>query len=218
MKFYISPSIISADFTKITEEITKIESFEDSFVHLDIMDGNFVPNITFGPFIVEQIRNITKLPFDTHLMIKEPDKYIESFIDAGSDFITFHIEESSFPLRILEKIKKLNKKCGISLNPATPVEHVVGLLPFVDIVLVMSVEPGFSGQSFIESSLERISFLRNFKEKNNLNYLISVDGGINDKNILKVLEAGANVLVMGNFFFKNDFSAVKNIILKYREC
>ena len=218
MKFYISPSIISADFTKITEEITKIESFEDSFVHLDIMDGNFVPNITFGPFIVEQIRNITKLPFDTHLMIKDPDKYIESFVDAGSDFITFNIEESSFPLRILERIKKLHKKCGISLNPATPVESIVGLLPFVDMVLVMSVEPGFSGQSFIKSSLERISFLNNFRKRNNLKFLISVDGGINGENILSVLEAGANVLVMGNFFFKNDFSIVKNIILKYREC
>ncbi|MEF3245612.1 MAG: ribulose-phosphate 3-epimerase [Caldisericaceae bacterium] len=216
MKFYISPSIIASNFTNLKKEIEKIESFDQAFVHLDIMDGNFVPNITFGPFIVEQMRKITNLPFDTHLMIKNPDNFVEEFALAGSDFITFHIEETVFPLRILKKIQKLGKKCGISFNPATPVESVVEVLPYTDIVLVMSVEPGFSGQTFIPSTLSKIEKLNELRKSNGYNFLISVDGGINEKTMKSVLDAGADILVMGSFFFKNDLSFVKGVVENLR--
>ncbi|MGB9793773.1 MAG: ribulose-phosphate 3-epimerase [Caldisericum sp.] len=214
MKFIISPSIISADFTSIKEELKKVEYFGNSFLHLDIMDGNFVPNITFGPFIGEQLRKITNLPFDTHLMINHPEEFIEKFA-MFSDYITFHIEETRFPFRLVNAIKNLNRKCGISLNPSTPIEQVFDVLPYVDLVLIMSVEPGFSGQKFIRETLPKIIKVREFRDKNSLELLISVDGGINEETIPLVLEAGADVLVMGNFFFKNDFEFVRSIIEKY---
>ncbi len=217
MNFYISPSIIAANFTNLKKEIEKIEVFDQAFIHLDIMDGNFVPNITFGPFIVEQVRKITNLPFDTHLMIKNPNDFVEEFALAGSDYITFHIEETVFPLRILTKIKKLGKKCGISFNPATPVESIVEVLPYVDMVLVMSVEPGFSGQEFISSSLTKIEKLNELRKSKGYNFLISVDGGINEKTMRSVLDAGADVLVMGSFFFKNDLSFVRGVIENLRQ-
>lgn len=217
MNFYISPSIISANFTNLKKEIEKIEVFDQAFIHLDIMDGNFVPNITFGPFIVEQMRKITNLPFDTHLMIKNPNDFVEEFALAGSDYITFHTEETAFPLRILKKIRKLGKKCGISFNPATPVESIVEVLPYVDMVLVMSVEPGFSGQEFIPSSLTKIEKLNELRKSKGYNFLISVDGGINEKTIKSVLDAGADVLVMGSFFFKNDLSFVRSVIENLRK-
>ncbi|MFU2157838.1 MULTISPECIES: ribulose-phosphate 3-epimerase [Caldisericum] len=214
MKFIISPSIISADFTSIKEELKKVEYFGNSFLHLDIMDGNFVPNITFGPFIGEQLRKITNLPFDTHLMINHPEEFIEKFA-MFSDYITFHIEETRFPFRLVNAIKNLNRKCGISLNPSTPIEQVFDVLPYVDLVLIMSVEPGFSGQKFIRETLPKIIKVREFRDKNSLELLISVDGGINEETIPLVLEAGADVLVMGNFFFKNDFEFVRSIIERY---
>jgi len=217
MNFYISPSIIAANFTNLKKEIEKIEVFDQAFIHLDIMDGNFVPNITFGPFIVEQVRKITNLPFDTHLMIENPNDFVEEFALAGSDYITFHIEETVFPLRILTKIKKLGKKCGISFNPATPVESIVEVLPYVDMVLVMSVEPGFSGQEFISSSLTKIEKLNELRKSKGYNFLISVDGGINEKTMRSVLDAGADVLVMGSFFFKNDLSFVRGVIENLRQ-
>ncbi|BAL81122.1 ribulose-phosphate 3-epimerase [Caldisericum exile] len=216
MKFIVSPSIISADFTNIKEEIKKVEYFQDSFLHLDIMDGNFVPNITFGPFIGEQLRNITNIPFDTHLMINHPEKFIERFA-VFSDYITFHIEETTFPFRLVNTVKGLNKKCGVSLNPSTPIEHVFDLLPYVDLLLIMSVEPGFSGQKFIKETLLKIEKAYEFRKKNGLTFLISVDGGINEETIQLVLEKGVDVLVMGNFFFKNDFNFVKSVINKYRK-
>ena len=215
MKFYISPSIISADFINIKEEIKKVESFEDSFLHLDIMDGNFVPNITFGPFIGEQLRKLTNIPFDTHLMIRYPEAFIEKFAPF-SHFITFHIEATMFPFRLINTIKSLNKKCGVSLNPLTPVEYIFDILPYVDLLLVMSVEPGFSGQKFIKETLSKIRKVHEFRNKNDLNFLISVDGGVNEETMPLVLKEGADVLVMGNFFFKKDFDFVRNTIGKLR--
>lgn len=215
MKFHISPSIISADFTNIKEEIKKVEYFEDSFLHLDIMDGNFVPNLTFGPFIGEQLRTLTNIPFDTHLMVNHPENYFEKFAPF-SDFITFHIEETTFPFRLVNAVKGLNRKCGISLNPATPIEHVFDILPYVDLLLIMTVEPGFSGQKFIKETLSKIKKANEFRLINNFNYLISVDGGINEETMPLVLSVGADILVMGNFFFRNDFNYVKSVIEKLR--
>jgi len=210
----LSPSILSSDFTDLKATIRILELGNADWIHLDIMDGNFVPNLTFGPIIVEAINRLTDLPLDTHLMIFNPDNYIEKFAEAGSDVLTVHQEASIHLHRTIMKIKSLEVKAGVSINPATPVSAIENVLDEVDLVLVMSVNPGFGGQSFIKNSLKKISSLREIKEKNNYNFLIEVDGGIDIDNVRSVLDAGADVIVAGASIFKDPDPVQKTIKLK----
>jgi len=209
-KLIISPSLLGADFTKLNEEVKKVES-ACSWLHLDVMDGVFVPNISFGIPVIKSLRKETKLFFDTHLMITKPIKYIKDFVNAGADLITFHLEaclDNEEVVNTITKIKENNVKVGISLKPNTSVETIFDLLinHHIDLVLIMSVEPGFGGQEFIPSSLDKIKKLKKFILENNLNTLIEVDGGINDKTAKEVINAGVDVLVSGSYLFKsNDF-------------
>jgi ribulose-phosphate 3-epimerase len=208
----IAPSILAGDFSKLNEEIRKVEMVENSWLHLDVMDGNFVPNISFGPCVVKGIRRLTERFLDVHLMVNHPELLVKPFAEIPVDLITFHIEETTFPLRIIQKIKNAGTKVGISLNPFTHLDTVVSVLSLVDLLLIMSVEPGFAGQKFIDSSLEKIKKAKEIRKKMNLKFLIEVDGGINDSNLKIVTEAGADVVVLGSFFFENDFKRVKEAI------
>lgn len=199
----ISPSILSADFSKLREEIQTIDAAP--FLHIDVMDGVFVPNISFGAKIQKEIRPYFKnMVFDTHLMIIDPIKYVKDFAEAGSDYITFHVEANSDVADTINEIKKYNVKPGISIKPNTKVEEIIPYLKDLDLVLVMSVEPGFGGQKFIPSALDKIKQLAQLKKENGYNYLISVDGGINDDTLSLVSAAGVEVVVAGSYLFKQD--------------
>jgi len=210
----LSPSILSSDFTDLKSTIRILELGNADWIHLDIMDGNFVPNLTFGPIIVDAINRITDLPLDTHLMISNPDFYIEKYIEAGSDILTVHQEAVVHLHRTIVKIKDFNVKAGVSINPATPISAIENILDEVDLVLIMSVNPGFGGQTFIKNALKKISALKEIKEKNNFNFLIEVDGGIDIDNIQQVLEAGADVIVAGASIFKDTEPIQKILKLK----
>lgn len=197
----IAPSILSADFLKLGEEIKAAEEAGADILHIDIMDGHFVPNITIGPFIVESIRNITSLPLDIHLMIEKPDTYLKDFIEAGADYLTVHLEASVHLHRTVQRIKEGGVKAGVSLNPATPVCGLEYVLPDIDFALLMSVNPGFGGQTFIPQVIDKIRTLKKFIEEKGLMTLIEVDGGINIDNAKNVASAGADILVMGSAFF-----------------
>lgn len=193
----IAPSLLSADFTKLAEEIRQVEEAGCDLIHIDVMDGHFVPNLTVGPFIVKAIRKITKLKLDTHLMIENPGRYIKDFADAGSDHITVHAEACPDNLEaVLDKIKGLGKGCGVSLRPPTPLDPVKPFLNKVDMILLMTVNPGFGGQAFMPEVLPKIEALRKIYAKD-----IEVDGGINKETSKKVVAAGANVLVAGTAVF-----------------
>ena len=198
----ISPSILSADFTKIYDAVKMLEQAGADYIHCDIMDGSFVPNITFGQYMVRDLRKITRLPLDVHLMIENPDKYIEEFADAGADIITIHEEATRHLDRSLQLIRSTGKKVGVSLNPHTPIDVLEYVLYNVDMVLLMSVNPGFGAQSFIESSLSKAKAMRAEIEKRGLEIDIEMDGGIGPGNIKDVIEAGVNVIVSGNTIFK----------------
>lgn len=217
MKFTIAPSILSADFSNLSGELKKINAISDSWVHLDVMDGHFVPNLTFGPCVVKSIRNVSDIFFDVHLMVEYPENLIGAFYNSGANAITFHIESTHFPMRLIKITKEFGVKVGVALNPATPVEQIFPILEFLDIVLVMSVEPGFSGQKFIPFSIEKIQRIADFRKKHGLNFLISVDGGVNEETAENILLAGADVLVMGSYFFKNDYTRVVKFIEHLRE-
>lgn len=197
----IAPSILSADFLRLGEEIKAAEEAGADMLHLDVMDGHFVPNITIGPFVIEAIRKITKLPLDVHLMIEEPDRYIKEFIKAGADLLTVHIEASVHLHRTIHWIKESGIRAGVSLNPATPVWSLDNILHDLDLVLVMSVNPGFGGQDFIPHVLEKIKTLKSMIREKGLQTLIEVDGGIKYDNAREVASAGADILVMGSGFF-----------------
>ncbi|MBL7069157.1 MAG: ribulose-phosphate 3-epimerase [Candidatus Omnitrophica bacterium] len=206
----IAPSILAADFSRLGEEIRAVEAAGADWIHVDVMDGNFVPNITIGPLVVRDIRKITKLPLDVHLMIKEPENYIDEFAKAGSDIITFHIEACRDPKGIISRIKSHGKKAGVSVKPGTGIDTIKGILDSLDLVLVMTVEPGFGGQEFIKDALSKIKELRGLYKK-----VIEVDGGISGKTSKLVLEAGANALVAGTAIFgKSDY---KKTIQELRE-
>ncbi len=200
----IAPSILSADFSILGEEIKAIENAKADWVHIDVMDGHFVPNISFGEPIVKSIRKITDMPFDVHLMIENVDNYINDFASAGADYITIHQEAGNHIDRSIQLIKSLGIKAGISLNPATPVNSIEYLLPELDLVLIMSVNPGFGGQKFIPYTLDKIRLLKELREKNNYSYLIEVDGGVNTENAQMIIDAGVDVLVAGSAVFKSE--------------
>lgn len=200
----VAPSILSADFSVLGEEIKKIESSEADMVHIDVMDGHFVPNITIGPLVVSSIRPLTKLPLDVHLMINNPDRYLEAFKDAGADIITVHSEAVHHLDRVVSQISEMGLKAGVSLNPSTPETAIEYVLDKIDMILVMTVNPGFGGQSFIGDMLKKISRLRKTISERNLNIDIEVDGGINEDTVSKVTNAGANVLVAGSAFFSSE--------------
>ncbi|MCI6151914.1 ribulose-phosphate 3-epimerase [Fusobacterium perfoetens] len=197
----IAPSILSADFSKLGEEVISIDKAGADWVHIDVMDGIFVPNITFGPPVIKSIRNKTKLPFDVHLMITQPERYIEDFVKAGADLIVVHAESTIHLHRVIQQIKSYGVKAGVSLNPSTSPEVLKYIINDIDLVLVMSVNPGFGGQSFIESSIDKIKEIRKMSETID----IEVDGGINDKTIKKCIEAGANVFVAGSYVFGGNY-------------
>ena len=209
----IAPSLLSANFAHLAEQIKLVEKGKADWIHLDIMDGHFVPNITFGPLVVRSIRPITKLPLDAHLMVENPDQFIDDFKIAGVDHITVHVEGCRHLHRTIQKIRKHGLKAGVSLNPATPAISIREILPFVDQVLVMSVNPGFGGQSFIKQSLRKIQEIGMMAETIGRKIDISVDGGIDESNASDVVAAGATVLVAGYTIFtkKNIPQAVKNL-------
>ena len=211
-KIQISPSILSADFSQLGNEIKRLEVCGADLIHVDVMDGHFVPNLTIGPPVIKALRKYTKLPFDVHLMIDPVHKYIKEYAKAGSDIITIHPESTENLKSSIKEIKDLNKKAGVSLNPDTPIETILNDLNDIDLILVMSVFPGFGGQKFMPEVLKKIDELSKLRTKNNFNYKIEVDGGIDFSNSKKAIEAGADILVSGTTIFKeNNGDLKKNI-------
>ena len=211
-KIKISPSILSADFSELGKEIKKLEEGGADLIHVDVMDGHFVPNLTIGPPVIKTLRKYTKLPFDVHLMISPVHKYIKNFAEAGSDIITIHPEATEDLNESIFFIKELNKKVGGSLNPNTEINVIESQLSNIDLVLIMSVFPGFGGQKFIPETIKKIKDLKEIKDKNNYSFDIEVDGGINFSNSKDVINAGANILVSGTTIFKSNNGDVKKNI------
>ena len=210
----ISPSILSADFSKLGSEIQNLEKAKADLIHIDVMDGHFVPNITIGPEVISKLRKYTSLPFDVHLMISPVDNFIKDFAEAGADIITIHPEATDDIVNSIKKIKSYNKKVGISLNPKTSVKKVLPVLNLIDLVLIMSVNPGFAGQKFIKNTLEKVKMLRTEIDSKKLKTQIEIDGGINFENAKMAKEAGVNILVSGTTIFKeNKGNLKKNIQL-----
>ena len=210
----ISASILSADFSQLGNEIEDLEKEGADLIHIDVMDGHFVPNITIGPEVIHKLRKYTSLPFDVHLMISPVNNFIKNFAEAGADIITIHPEATDNLISSIEKIKSYNKKVGISLNPETSVDEVLPVLNLIDLVLVMSVNPGFEGQKFIENTLNKVKLLRQEIDNKKLNIQVEIDGGVNFENSKKVIQAGVNILVSGTTIFKeNGGNLKKNIQL-----
>ncbi|MBS4539743.1 ribulose-phosphate 3-epimerase [Clostridium sp. D2Q-11] len=213
--YKISPSILSADFSDLKSEINKIVEGGADYIHLDVMDGLFVPNITFGAPVIKNLRKITNKPFDVHLMIERPERYIDDFVDAGADIITVHQESSVHLHRTIQQIKNHGIKAGVSLNPATPIETIEYVLENLDMVLIMTVNPGFGGQSLIKEMKEKVMKLRSIIEEKNLDIDIQVDGGVKLDNIEEIKSWGANIFVVGSGIFKAK--DIKSETQKYKE-
>jgi|TARA_A100001388_G_C28762962_1_gene498897 ribulose-phosphate 3-epimerase len=211
-KIQISPSILSADFSQLAAEIKRLEEGGADMIHVDVMDGHFVPNLTIGPPVIKALRKHCKLMFDVHLMISPVHKYIKEYSDSGADIITFHPEATENMKDTISLIKSLNKKVGVSLNPDSEINKISNYLDGIDLVLVMSVFPGFGGQKFIPEVLNKIKTLKELKDKNNYNFDIEVDGGVNFSNSKDILKAGANILVSGTTVFKENNGDIKKNI------
>ncbi len=210
----ISPSILSADFSQLGSEIKRLEKGGADMIHVDVMDGHFVPNLTIGPEVIKSLRKHCSLKFDVHLMISPVHKYIDDYADAGADIITIHPEATENLIESINKIKKLNKKAGVSLNPESKISLIENLLNQIDLVLIMSVNPGFGGQKFMPEVLNKVKYLKNLKKEKDLNFDIEIDGGINFENCQEAIKAGANILVSGTTVFKsNNGDIEKNINL-----
>lgn len=211
----LAPSILSADFAALLEDVKKVEAAGCEYLHIDVMDGHFVPNITIGPLVVKSLRNRCNMTFDVHLMIENPDKYIEDFANAGADIITVHQEAAVHLHRTIQAIKALGKKAGVSLNPSTPVETLKHVIKDIDMVLIMTVNPGFGGQKFIDTMIPKIKEIKAMADQENKNLEIQVDGGITPDNVKLVVDAGANVVVAGSAIFgTND---IENTVKLFRK-
>ena len=211
----LAPSILSADFARLLEDVKKVEEAGCEYLHIDVMDGHFVPNITLGPNIVKSLRKDVNMVFDAHLMIENPDMYIKDFAEAGCDIIVVHQEACKHLHRTIQNIKSYNIKAGVALNPATPIETIKYILKDVDMVLIMTVNPGFGGQSFIDSMIDKIRELKAIVDEQSLNIDIQVDGGIKPSNVADVVKAGANVIVAGSAIFNS--SDIKETVIEFRE-
>ena len=211
-KIKISPSILSADFSQLGNEIKRLEDGGADMIHVDVMDGHFVPNLTIGPPVIKALRNYTKLPFDVHLMIAPVHKYIKNYAEAGADIITIHPEATDNLKESISHIKELGKKVGVSLNPNTKIDIIKEFFSEINLILIMSVHPGFGGQKFMPEVLVKIKELKKIKDQQNFNFDIEVDGGINFDNSKLVIEAGANIIVSGTTIFKNNNGNIKKNI------
>ncbi|MDO5717928.1 MAG: ribulose-phosphate 3-epimerase [Tissierellia bacterium] len=200
----LSPSLLSANFANLEADIKKLEEGGINYLHLDVMDGNYVPNISFGPVVIKSIRPMTDMIFDIHLMIEKPERYIEEFVNAGADILTFHYEASTHVHRTLQNIKSYGIKAGVSLNPATPLDTLEYIINDLDLVLIMSVNPGFGGQSYIEAMSRKIKSLKEMRQKHNADFIISVDGGIKTGNVRNVINMGAELIISGSDVFGAD--------------
>ena len=200
----LAPSILSADFSNLSQQIRLTEIGGADWIHCDIMDGHFVPNITFGPVAVKAVRKLTKLPVDVHLMIEKPDNYLEDFAKAGADYISVHVEEAVHLNRTINRIKELGCKAGVVINPATPVESVKDVAEYIDLLLIMTVNPGFGGQKFIPNSIRRIKEAVDLRSERHANFLIEIDGGVNIDTIKKAHSAGVDVFVAGSAIFHSE--------------
>ncbi len=204
-EYILAPSVLSADFSALGDALQFIAQKGGDWVHIDVMDGHFVPNLTFGPPVIAALRKRTSLPFDVHLMTSNPAEHLDSYIEAGADYLTFHIEAEIHAHRLISRIHEAGRKAGISLVPSTPVSSLKELLPLVDLILVMTVDPGFGGQSLIPSCLEKVRELKKLKQENDFSYIVSVDGGVNARTLDSALSAGSDVIVTGSAFFSGNF-------------
>ncbi|HEV2131255.1 MAG TPA: ribulose-phosphate 3-epimerase [Longimicrobiaceae bacterium] len=212
MAVKLAPSILSADFTRLGEQVQEAEAGGADWIHVDVMDGHFVPNITIGPLIAQAVRRATTLPVDVHLMIERPERYLESFVSAGADSLTVHVETSPHLHRTLQQIRELGARAGVALNPATTIESIAEVLPFLDLILVMSVNPGFGGQEYIPTSTAKIARLRELLDQRGLDGMeIEVDGGIAPATAAEVVSAGASVLVAGSAVYNSRASIAENL-------